>query len=137
MRNHNRSFWQALVSSPFMFVAGLIILVLLGRATWNIHKSDETVSVKTAETQAEIDRLEVQKTDLTSKIDQLSSPDGIESELRTKYRGTKEGESVAVILDDSASTSSTSSGNSAGSGSEANSTSGQSWWGRIWGAIGL
>ena len=129
MKNRHHSFWQSLVSSPFMFIAGLIILVFLTRAAWNIHKSDEAVSIKAAETQAEIDRLEAQKTDLSGKIDQLSSTGGIESELRTKYRAVKEGESVAVILDDSTGSASST---VAGNGGVASSTSGQSWWSRFW-----
>ena len=134
MKNNSHTFWHNFVSSPWVFLAGLVLLVFLIRATWNIHKSVDTVNTKSVQTQAELNRLEIQKVDLSAKINALSS-DGIESELRTKYRAVKSGESVAVILDDSGTaTTPVSSSSSDGSVS---SGGGQSWWGRMWGAIGL
>ncbi len=59
-----------------------------------------TLSKTRLETTAmELTKLEDHQDDLANKIKYLSTEQGIEAELRTKYRAIREGESVAVIVD--------------------------------------
>ncbi len=57
-------------------------------------------SYKRLETaQIELQKLEEHRSVLANKIQYLSTEQGIEAELRTKYRAVREGESVAVIVE--------------------------------------
>jgi cell division protein FtsB len=98
MKN-SKSFWGQIFSSPISLILVMILLFIVARAAWNMKKSASSVSTKLAQTNSELIKLEQEKAELSARISSLSSPAGIESELRTKYRAVKEGESVAVIVD--------------------------------------
>ena len=92
--------------NPLMMLIALALLVFLARAAWNVHRSASTVSAKLSQAQAEADKLTAEQQSLSSQIGDLSTPEGLEAELRMKYRAVKTGESVAVIVtDDQASSS--------------------------------
>lgn len=115
--------------NPLVMIVAVVLLFFLARAAWNMHRSAATVSTKLAQADAELDKLQSEQQNLSSKIDDLSSPSGIESELRTKYRAVKEGESVAVIVSDDSGASASSSG--------ATSTEQRSWFGKMLGWFGF
>ncbi len=120
--------------NPFITILAFVLLFLLARAAWNVHHSANSVSTKLSQAQAEEDKLESEKSDLSGKIAELSSPSGIESELRMKYRAVKDGELVAVIV------SNTNNSQSTGSVPDDSgiSTSGSgSLWSRFLGFFGL
>lgn len=85
--------------SPLVLVGLLFVLGLAIKATWSIYHKTVIETEKLSQASAELARLEVQKKDLEEEVKRLSTDQGIEAELRTKYRAVKEGESVAVILD--------------------------------------
>ena len=85
-----------------------------------------------AEAQVGYDKMVARKADLTKEVDYLSTEQGVEAELRTKYRAVKEGESVAVIVDNSPGQ--TAAVSEASSSVPAN---GGSWWTRLLHAVGL
>ncbi len=95
MRNSNKR----IIDSPITLVIALLLCIYLARAVWNIRKSATVAETKLEQAQSEYDRLQKQKTDLSTKIDYLSTPEGVETELRTKYRAVRPGESLAVIVD--------------------------------------
>jgi len=102
--------------------------VLIVRGAWNIHEKALLAEDRLDQAKAELADLQSQKTSLSASIDHLSTPAGMEAELREKYHAVKEGESVAVIIDPDAD----------------NATSGQStttppisWWGKLLRMIGL
>ena len=98
MQNGNRKYWWKLMHNPFIILLALILLFFLARAAWNVHRSANAVSAKLAQAQAEEERLEAEQQTLSAKISDISTPEGLESQLRLKYRAVKEGESVAVIV---------------------------------------
>ncbi len=92
--------------NPFITIIALALLFFLARSAWNVHRSADLISNKLSQTEEEADKLRLEQQSLSAKVDNLSTPDGIESELRVKYRAVKDGESVAVIVNnDQASTS--------------------------------
>jgi cell division protein FtsB len=100
MKYGNSSSWKRFISSPFTLVAVIILFLFLTKAVWGIREKN-TLSVSRLElAQAELTKLESHQRDLAEQIRYLSTEQGIESELRTKYRAIREGESVAVIVDD-------------------------------------
>jgi cell division protein FtsB len=103
MKSGNRTDWKRYIASPVALILLLIILVVLVRATSRLTSKAETGATRLAQAQAEYDKLEERKADLSFKVNKLSTDEGMESEIRAKYRAVKDGESVAVILDNEAS----------------------------------
>lgn len=100
MKYGNSSSWKRFISSPFTLLAVIVLFLFLTKAVWGIREKN-TLSVSRLElAQAELTKLESHQRDLAEQIRYLSTEQGIESELRTKYRAIREGESVAVIVDD-------------------------------------
>ena len=126
MRNSNQSVWPRIVRSPVTLVIGILLFIFLARAVWNVRMAEKVVTTKLREEQAEIVRLQDQKQDLAGKVEYLSTKSGIETELRSKYRAVRPGESVAVIVDDASSTAPV-----------ATSTPKVSWWNNVLGFFGL
>ncbi len=136
----NRKYWWRLLHNPFIMILGLAILFFVARAAWNVHKSATTVSLKLSQARSEKERLLMEQKNLSSKIDELSTPGGLESELRMKYRAVKAGESVAVIV--GSGTPGTSSelgvtGQESGSGTGSGAGEGGGFWSRVLGLFGL
>jgi hypothetical protein len=127
MKYGNRSPWKRFIYSPAGIIIGCIGLFILVRAGWNIHEKALVAGDRLAQAQAELANLEQQKTSLSNSISYLSTPSGMEAELRDKYHAVKEGESVAVIVDDS----------STGSSSTASSTPKGSLWRKLMDFIGF
>jgi cell division protein FtsB len=100
---------------------------MLVRAAWNIHEKAVVAGERLSEAQSELSSLEQQKEALSSSIASLSTPAGIEAALRDKYHAIKQGESVAVIVDDTP---------LPASSTEA-SSSPSSWWSRLMSFIGF
>lgn len=101
MKYGNRSPWQRFISSPFSAIALLIVVIILARASFNIHSKVETSAAKLQQAQANLEKLKQRQQDVSQKVEYLSTDQGMEAEIRTKYHAVKEGEQVAVIVDDS------------------------------------
>ena len=127
MRYGNRSGWKRFVRSPFTIIGAAIILVVLARATWSIHEKAVSTAQRLADAKAELIKLQAHGDDLSREVGYLSTDQGVEAELRTKYRAVKNGESVAVIVDDE----------NAAAVAAASSTPAIGWWQRILQGIGL
>ncbi len=123
----NRSPWKRFIYSPAGILIGCIGLFILVRAAWNIHEKAAAAGERLAQAQSELSSLEQQKKSLSDSIAYLSTPAGVEATLRDKYHAVKQGESVAVIVDDS----------SGDASSTASSTTSESWWGRFLGFLGF
>ena len=132
MKYGNRSPWKRFIYSPAGIIIGCIGLFILVRAAWNIHEKAVVADERLSQAQAELAGLEQQKESLSDSISYLSTPAGMEAELRDKYHAVKAGESVAVIVDD-ASGSASSSGVSDGT----SSTPSSGWWSGLLNFIGF
>jgi len=127
MKYGNRSLWKRFISSPLALFILLIIFLFLARATWVIHQKAVLSAVKLAEEQVEYAKLQSRQADLAHQVSLLSSDEGIESELRTKYRAVKDGESVVVIVDK----------DQAAAAVEASSSPSLNWWQGLLHMVGL
>lgn len=94
------------MSSPLVMVGLIVLFVLLLRGVRSIHEKASLSAEKLKSAELELAKLQDHERDLSSQIGYLSTEQGIEAELRTKYRAVREGESVAVIIGDQASSSS-------------------------------
>ena len=100
MKYSKQGNWVKIISSPFTLVVIVVIFIFLIKAVWNMREKVISSSENLNTVSAELSRLENRQSDLADKIKYLSTEQGVESELRTKYRAIRDGESVAVIVDD-------------------------------------
>jgi len=130
MKYGNRSPWKRFFYSPIGIILACIVLFFLVRGGLSIHEKAIIAGQRLDQAQTELTDLQHQQSTLTSSIAQLSTTQGIEAELREKYHAVKQGESVAVIVNDS----------SIGSSSEGATSSPltkTSWWGSLLQFIGF
>ena len=121
------------VSSPLLLIGLLIVFAFLAKAAWNIRHKAVVSAARLSAAEAELNKLTAHKKDLERHVGYLSSEQGIEAELRTKYRAVKDGESVAVIVDDAE----TAAALMASSSAVLPQVPKPSWWQNFLNAIGL
>ncbi len=132
MKYGNRSIWKKLIASPLSLLVLLVLAFILGRAVLNISYKANISSAKLTQAEIELAKLTARQQDVASKVGRLSTDQGLETEIRTKYHAVKQGEQVAVIVDDSQTANV---GNISTSTSSA--TSSLSWWRRVLHVFGL
>ncbi len=128
MKYGKRPLRRHIISSPFTLVGLFILAIILAKAAWNINQKALASAAKVSQAQIELTKLEDRQKDLSHQVGYLSTEQGIEAELRTKYRAVKEGESVAVIVDPPGSAAST---------TKVISAEPLGWWGRLWHKMGM
>ena len=101
MKYGNRRTENRILSSPITIVGLTILIIILARATWSIREKSVASANKLSQAKSELAKLEDHQADIGQQVNHLSTEQGIEAELRTKYRAVKTGESVAVIVDNS------------------------------------
>ena len=131
MKYGNRSFWKRLIASPVAMIVSAVLLAIVAKAGWNIYEKARISSDRLAQAQAELAKLRDRQAKLSETVGYLSTERGLENEIRSKYHAVKEGESVAVIVDEDAG----STQRASATDSVASSTVG--WWGRLLRAIGF
>ena len=107
LRRFGEPRWRRFLSSPLVIAVLLAILVFTAHAAWVIYEKDRLSAGRLVQAQANLKRLQDQQSSLNDRIKFLSTDRGIEAELREKYRAVKDGESVAVIVDASDTSTST------------------------------
>ncbi len=127
MKYGNRSPWKRHLASPLALILSFILVILLARASFSISQKSTLSASRLAQAQVEFQKLKTRQEDLSNKVGKLSSDGGLESEIRSKYRAIKEGESVAVIVDDNKGTSTATTSVPTKSG----------WWRRMMSKIGF
>lgn len=128
MKYGNRSpKWKKVISSPFTIVILLVVVVVLIKAVSNIEDKEAHIDDKLASAQNEYQKLIEREATLRERVGFLSTEEGVEAELRAKYKAVADGEMVAVILEDK-------DNNASGT---ASSTVKLGWWKKMWSLIGL
>ncbi|MEK7501605.1 MAG: hypothetical protein AAB629_01625 [Patescibacteria group bacterium] len=100
MKYGNKSLWKKIVKSPVIFVALSIMFIFVARATWKMYEKASLSNERLSQAVATLAELNSHNNMLSEKVAYLSTEQGIESEIRTKFRVAQEGESVAVIVGD-------------------------------------
>jgi cell division protein FtsB len=101
MKYGNKSLWKQISKSLIVLVALIIVFILMARATWKMYEKSSASGERLAQAAAALADLNKRAEALSEKVAYLSTEQGIESEIRTKFRAAREGESVAVIVDES------------------------------------
>jgi len=127
MKYGKRHTMKKVMRSPFVLVAVLIAFIFLARGAWNIHEKASISRLRLEQAQSELAKLQSRQVGLASEIDRLSTEQGVETEIRTKYKGVRPGESVAVIIGD----------NNTASETQATSTASVGWFRELLRGIGL
>lgn len=131
MKYGNSSSWKKFFYSPASIGIAIVMFGLIVRGGFNIHEKALLAQDRLDQTQAELVNLEHQKQSLSASIEKLSTPAGVEAELREKYHGVREGESVAVIIDPNES------GKVSGATTSGTSTPELTWWGKVLRLVGF
>lgn len=132
MKYGKNSVWKKIIASPFSILVLLVPVFVLGRAVLSMHQKANNSGDKLAQAELELAKLTERQRDISNKVENISTEQGIETEIRTKYHAVKQGESVSVIVDDSQTA------NASNVSSTSYSTSQDiSWWRRILRIFGL
>lgn len=128
MKYGNHHLWNRIIASPLATLVLILLAFILGRALFNIYQKAGISEAKLIQARQELVKLTARHDEVSTKVENLSTEQGIETEVRTKYHAVKQGESVAVIVDDSQSAN-VASASTSGSGSLSVPTS--SWWRKV------
>jgi cell division protein FtsB len=91
--------------SPLVLIPLVIVMALLISGVWGVYKKSRLSALNLEREKSELAKLEVRQKNLSKSIDYLKTEQGVEDEIRTKFRAVKEGEKIAVIIDDDGGTS--------------------------------
>ena len=119
--------WKHFMRSPMVLLIVLVAFIFLSRSVWGMYKKAQISDERLAQARQALSDLNQHKEDLASKVAYLSTDQGIESEIRTKFRAAADGESIAVIVGDT----------QVAAVSEASTTVKVSWWRRLFQSLGL
>jgi predicted Holliday junction resolvase-like endonuclease len=99
MKYRKQGLFVKIISSRISVFVLVLLFIFLTKVSIAMREKLSLSQGRLNTAQSELDKLINHQNDLAKKIQFLSTEAGIESELRTKYRAVREGESVAVILD--------------------------------------
>lgn len=91
--------WRKIISSKITLIVILIVLILMAKGANEMKRKNDLSASRLDTIEKDYQKLDTYKTELENRINYLSTTEGIESELRTKFRAVKEGEQIAVIID--------------------------------------
>ena len=77
-----------------------IILILIAKGVWNIYGKERSAMADRIDTERQIAALRERQTFLENEVNRLKTKNGVEREIREKFNVKKEGEEVAVIVDE-------------------------------------
>ena len=124
LRFYQKKTFRRVLYSKGIFAA-LILAALFGlKATWGIHQKDLEARANAEEAQVTLAELKSREAFLRAELDRLSTERGVEAEIRKKFPLAKEGEEVAVVVDEPG-----------GNATATPETSEPSWWERLWHAL--
>ena len=136
MKRRNSFSWKRLLASPVTLIIVLVIFVVLARAAWAMIGRAKLANERLSQAQAQYAKLEDSQAKLSNEVTELSSPGGIEADLREKYHAVTPGESVAVIVD-SPSGNDSNADQSAGALNVSTTAPAGNWWHRFLDFFGL
>ncbi|MSR71273.1 MAG: hypothetical protein EXS50_01185 [Candidatus Taylorbacteria bacterium] len=90
---------RKILSSPWLTALLLIIFIFGIQAVWKIYQKEQMSRSNLEQANRELTRLKVRYDTLTSGVNRLKTPAGVEEEIRNKFSVIKEGEQVAIIID--------------------------------------
>ena len=101
MKRRNRFSIKRLLSSPVTLVVMAVVFAVSARSAWTMFDRSRLSETKLDQAEAQYAKLGDSQAQLSEEVGELSSPGGVEADLREKYHAVAPGESVAVIVDNS------------------------------------
>jgi cell division protein FtsB len=90
--------------SPITLIILAVILLVLIKGVWSVYTKENVSSYNLEQEKNELAKLIDREKSLAASFEYLKTDQGIESEIRTKFRAVKDGEKISVIIDDRGST---------------------------------
>jgi cell division protein FtsB len=90
--------------SPITLIFLSIIFIFVLKGSWGLYNKEKFSRESLEKQKSELEKLIDREKSLASSIEYLKTDQGIENEIRSKFRAVKEGEKVSVIVDEEAST---------------------------------
>ncbi len=100
MKYRKPGLFSKIMSSRLVLIVLICLFAFLTKVSFTMKDRLESSKNKLNLANSELTKLKNHQADLANKIQYLSTEQGIEAELRTKYRAIRNGESVAVIIDE-------------------------------------
>lgn len=101
MKRRNQSQWRKVIASPFAMVLFLVALFFVSEATAKMYSKNRESQVRYTEAESRLARAVNNQNVISEQIKNLSSDEGIETEMRKKYHAVEPGEQVAVVINTS------------------------------------
>ncbi len=98
IRNKKRV--KNILYSPIILLIMAIIFVILFRGVLNVYKKERLSYQYLKQDKIELQKILLRQQNLVSSLNYLKTDQGVESEIRSKFRLVKEGEKISVIIDD-------------------------------------
>lgn len=90
---------RAVYSWPSILVAALITLLLV-KGAFGIMKIERESASRVSDLERESATLALHEEELREKIERLKTPEGVVEEIKDKFSAVREGEYVAIIVDE-------------------------------------
>jgi hypothetical protein len=92
--------YKKYIYSPLTLLVLFIFFLVLLKALWGVYAKERLSSRYLEREQLEYNRILDRKKELAQSLEFLKTEQGMEAEIRSKFRVVKDGESVAVIVSD-------------------------------------
>ncbi len=93
---------RKILYSPIVLLLLAILFVLLFRGVWGVFQKERLSAQNLEKERNEFEKLAQREKTLAASLDYLKTDQGVENEIRTKFRVVKGEEQVAVIVDSQA-----------------------------------
>lgn len=90
---------RRILYSPIVLTILTIVLAGILWGVFGIYKKAELSAQNLEKEKKDLARLVIRQKNLTQSLDYLKTDQGVEDEIRTKFRAVKDGEMVAIIID--------------------------------------
>ncbi len=93
---------RKMLYSPIILILLGIVLFILIKGVWGVYQKNKLSAQNLEREKTELEKLNQRQKNLASSIDYLKTDQGVEDEIRTKFRAIRDGEKVVVIVDNQA-----------------------------------
>lgn len=102
---HQKRKVRSLMYNRVTLVILFLLLLIVAHSTWVVYRKKVESENMREISQKNVDSLKVRSLELQEKIDNLSTEQGIEEEVRSKFSVAKDNENMVIIVRDESSTS--------------------------------
>lgn len=116
--------WRKYVYSRASIIILIALVVLMAHGVWDVYQKERLSATDAAEAAANLKILQDRQSVLSADIAKLSTPEGTEEEIRSKYSVAKPGENLVIITSQNETTT-----------PATTATTAESWWQKIIGVF--